>query len=353
MLTRSSTRQLRRFYSSRKTEDVVGAFTQRLQDLESQYPKEDVLDFASLIDKDPRLSKLSKELEQRKFDYNNQVAIQATKVPRYADRATRETAHSAPWTGTEMIQDANLRMLVDKHRMSRSAREAKKIGRARDKALDFKMNKSDDSDEDKQFRKIYTEKFTPIGSFDKIKTLADARIEDAMRRGEFKHIPRGKKLDTTVKPHVDRTEHHLNNILVKQNLSPPWVEKQGTVNVEINSCRKEIQDKWISHVTHFYDKDHTQMKKDFEARWFNIFEAKIRLVNNSIRSYNLQAPMSTQKFYLLPDKELIKCYESNDVDAIRERVKKEAEALKLSKERDAEEKRRNSTIGKLQFWKRW
>lgn len=309
----------------------VKAFTQRLQELQDRAvkPSDPLLGekFQSLIDKDPQLTKVSKDLDQRRFEHEHQATIQATSVPSYAPKQARDTAMSKPWNGTENYRDASLRMLID--RPSRAQKEAQRLGKVKERVIDFQLDKLS---EEETFRTIYHEKFTPIGSFDKIQTLAERRIDEAMAQGQFDNIKRGE-LAVNVNPYVDRTEHHLNNILVTQNLVPPWIEKQGGVNLSIERFRAEMADRWMAHVRNY--KGHA-MRQEFRRQWEKFVEARIAAVNSTIRTYNLQAPMSTQKFYLLLDKEFERVY---NVSITREPPAREAEAPKLEH--------------KKSFWDRW
>lgn len=341
-------RPWRRLYSKKPDH----AFTRRLEELEEAIIKrEDSLlgeKFQSLIDKDQSLAKIQSRIEQNAFEHKNQGAIYASKIPSYASKQSRDIAFSEPWKGEENIQDTTLRMVLDKHKPMRSQKEAQKLGRVKDTVLDFRINKpahGQGQDEDSTFRAIYQERFTPIGSFDKIKTIADARIDEAIRQGQFKNIPRDKKLAVEVKPYVDRTEHHLNNMLIKQNIVPPWIEKQGGVNAEITSFRYESASKWQSHVKNFYNEDHDQMFKEFVKRWRTIFETKMNLVNNAIRTYNLQAPLSTQKFYLLIDKELERCRSEVNVGQLLQEYRRQLQNELEEKERQRQQKKLS--------WKFW
>lgn len=306
----------RRLYSTKK--QVEDAFSQRLAELEGEIIKEnDPLlgtNQTSLIDKDEKLLKLSQELDQKRFEHQNQKLIYASKIPQYAGKQTREIAFSQPWSGEETQQDTSLRMLIDKHKPLRMKSSIRKLASAKETVLHYRINKNSEKDDgDSKFRELYKEKFTPIGSFDKIKTIADARIEEHIEQGGFKNIPRGKKLDTEIGAYVDRTEHHLNNILVNQNIVPPWIEKQGGVNLEIAVFRKQLIDKWKSFIGSHYNPDQKRMQKDFEKVYRAEYEHKVKSLNSSIRTYNLQAPMSTQKFYAIQEKEFQRCYEAVDV----------------------------------------
>ncbi|ODQ58040.1 hypothetical protein WICANDRAFT_80200 [Wickerhamomyces anomalus NRRL Y-366-8] len=348
-----SQRLIKRLYSTKsKVED---AFTRRLAELENEIVKEtDPLlgsQHKSLIDKDERLIKLSNELDQKRFEHQNQKLIYASKIPSYAGKQSRDIAFSQPWTGQESQQDSSLRMLVDKHKPFKVKSEVRKLASAKETVLDYRINKNaePETDADGKFRELYKEKFTPIGSFDKIRSVADARIEEHMKQGGFKNIPRGKKIEgIEVSAYVDRTEHHLNNILVNQNVVPPWIEKQGGVNLEIAIFRKELIDKWKSYITSNYNEDHKRMQKDFEASAKGEYEHKIKRLNSSIRTYNLQAPMPTQKFYAIHEKEFQRCFEAVDVKQVL--IEHEEELLRRKIKNSAQNNQSASTSSFFSFW---
>lgn len=344
---------IRRLYSTKS--QVEKAFTKRLSELENDIVKEnDPLlgsQQTSLIDKDDRLVRLSKELDQKRFEHQHQRVIYTSQIPSYAGKQSRDIAFSEPWTGQEAQQDSSLRMLIDKHKPLRVKSSVKKLASAKETVLDYRINKNSESEAahtaDDKFREIYKEKFTPIGSFDKIKTIADARIEEHMKQGGFKNIPRGKPIEgIEVSAYVDRTEHHLNNILSSQNIVPPWIEKQGGVNMEIAVFRKELIDKWRSYISSNYNEDHGRMQRDFEHSLEKEYEHKIKRLNSSIRTYNLQAPMPTQKFYSVREKEFQRCFEAVDVKQVL--VEYEEELLKREIKQNTAGAQAKSSF--LKFW---
>ncbi|CCH45654.1 DnaJ subfamily C member 28 [Wickerhamomyces ciferrii] len=324
-------RLIKRFYSSKKS--IENAFTRRLAELEEEIiPKNDPLlgsSHNSLIDKDPKLIKLSNELEAKKFEHDNQKSIYTSQLPRYAGKQAKDIAYSQPWTGEESPKDSSLRMLVDKHKPLKMKTDIAKLANAKETVLDYRINKNVNTEEDSKFKELYQEKFTPIGSFDKIKTIADARIDEHIKQGGFKNLPRGQKLNTGIGNYVDRTEHHLNNILVTQNVVPPWIEKQGGVNYEISNFQNELVNKWKTFIGSNYDPDYKVMQSEFIKVYSSQYDHKIKLLNNSIRTYNLQAPMSTQKFYALKDKEFQKCFDSVDIPQVLKEHKEELLKRKL------------------------
>lgn len=331
---------------SGKSKDAEKAFTERLKQLESEYEETQSLNFKSLIDKDSRLEEISKNLDQKKFELDNQQALKHAKIPSYAGKHTRDTALSQPWTGQENQSDSVLRLLVDKYKPLKTNPHIKKLAGAKQTVLDYTIQKNNPlpSEEDKKFKEIYQERFTPIGSFDKIKTIADARIEDAMQRGEFRNINRKQKLNNEVGAHVDRTEHHLNNILKNQNIVPPWIEKQGGVNGEILDFRNELKNKWEHHITHYYNSDTKIMEKEFLNKLSSLYDHQIQMVNSSIRTYNLQAPLSTQKFYLLKGKEFQRCFDEVNIFEVQKNAQ---EKKKLKPNTPKQEENGFS----LKFWK--
>lgn len=320
------------------------------------------------VDENPALRKIYDALPEKEFNAKYVNSSQIAKAGNHIAKEARETAMSRPWTGEEHFTDTSLRMILDGVKAGQNTRinAANNIGftsrtsivndspgisrksiktqnrlaAAQDKVLDYRMEKQEKQLEDKEaseFRALYAEKFTPIGSFEKLRSIADVRIEESMRRGGFDSVKslRGKK-NQSPQPslYVDRTEHHLNDILVRQNISPPWIDKQGSVNKEIESLRRDMiirfQKELIialdsgSHIPENFEgfKDgketlHTNLVRSTFEKWKATYkpfaEHRIESLNSSLRSYNLQAPLSTQKLYLLIDKEFQRVLEKTDL----------------------------------------
>jgi hypothetical protein len=56
-------------------------------------------------------------------------------------------------------------------------------------------------------------------------SLANERIENAISRGQFKNLPRGKAVERDPRadnPFLDTTEYFLNKMIQKQEIVPPW-----------------------------------------------------------------------------------------------------------------------------------
>lgn len=203
-----------------------------------------------------------------------------------AGQGTRNIAAAQPWTGTENEADAVLRMLDDAKprlkpglrgtfqpppvdmRLSRdSARSAsQKASIARDKASVYAgmsvsvKNREDLTDAEKEemreeMRKELRERFQPgaramPNTISGLASLANERIEDAIARGQFKNIPRGPGIERDARadnPFIDTTEYILNKMIQRQDIVPPWIEKQQELVKAAGTFRTRMRNDWRRH----------------------------------------------------------------------------------------------------------
>ncbi|KAF2841976.1 hypothetical protein M501DRAFT_926992 [Patellaria atrata CBS 101060] len=226
---------------------------------------------------------LRKQLEERiaSADFKNKYANQLAQMdlPSSAGRGTRDIAGAAAWTGTESTEDAALRMLTDAHKPLRGAPSASSVrgppvridtGRARSKpSMGTRLaNARDrtsiyailkDNEMTKEEREAYTremkERFQPHAravpaTIQGLASLANERIEDAIARGQFKNLPRGKRIErdyNASSPFIDTTEYLLNKIIQKQDIVPPWIEKQQELASAANKFRGRLRNDWKRH----------------------------------------------------------------------------------------------------------
>lgn len=85
-----------------------------------------------------------------------------------------------------------------------------------------------------------------------LSALANERIEDAIAKGQFKNLPRGKGKHTKTDHNansafIDTTEYFMNKIIQKQEIVPPWIEKQQDVAREIDRFRQRLRVEWRRH----------------------------------------------------------------------------------------------------------
>ncbi|KAF2248007.1 hypothetical protein BU26DRAFT_519791 [Trematosphaeria pertusa] len=230
---------------------------------------------------------LKRQLEERiaaaTFRAEHRSAFAEAELPSTASRHSRDIAAAEPWEGTESIHDASLRMLHDAHKPLRTGRGAKipgpsapiprsidtgrkskaaagtRLANARDRSGMYSSLKQSDIDEQerqKRFQEL-KDRFSPHaravvpGTIQGLASLANERIEDAIARGQFKNLPnRGKKVErdyNASNPFLDTTEYFLNKMIQKQEIVPPWIEKQQELVVAANKFRSRLRADWKRH----------------------------------------------------------------------------------------------------------
>ncbi|RYP10897.1 hypothetical protein DL764_000333 [Monosporascus ibericus] len=231
----------------------------------------------------------SEELKERlfarvkdaQFRSENAAAFAEAGMPTSAGQGTRLTAASQPWTGTETTQDAVLRMLNDAHkplkpelrgrpkmpdlqpvdmRMGQEPRlsAGKKAASARDKASAYsgmglkELEKGLSEDEKEAVKKEFRDRFRPAArampsTLTGLASLANERIEDAIARGQFKNIPRGRDVERDSRadnPFIDTTEYIMNKMIKRQDIVPPWIEKQQELVRQAHVFRTRLRNDW-------------------------------------------------------------------------------------------------------------
>lgn len=198
------------------------------------------------------------------------------------------------------------------------------------------------------FRKQLKERFKPASrelpaTLRGLASLANQRIEDAIARGQFKNLPRGAPLErdyVASSPFLDTTEYFMNKIILKQEIVPPWIEKQQELMSTAVKFRGRLRADWRRHVARAIAsrggalEDHIQTAQayaDAEAALSDSLnvnadrsrfrdtawernersyqELAIKQLNDITRSYNLMAPNAARKPYFSLERELQACFE--------------------------------------------
>ncbi|KAE8836658.1 hypothetical protein HRS9139_04756 [Pyrenophora teres f. teres] len=225
---------------------------------------------------------LKAQLEQRIAAAN--LRSSEADLPAFASRHTRDLATTEAWTGTESLHDASLRMLNDAHKPLRLGRPPKmpgvpppqsidtgrkrnsegrglRLANARDRSTVYSTLKdSEDLEATERERRLQElkDRFDPHartivpGSISGLASLANKRIEDAIARGQFKNIPRGKTANVerdynASSPFIDTTEYFMNKIIQKQEIVPPWIEKQQELTSAASKFRSRLRADWKRH----------------------------------------------------------------------------------------------------------
>jgi hypothetical protein len=270
---------------TRSPSEEMGALSRKLSEM-----AEEAMDTGSKSDR--RLVQeagfsqdLKKQLEERiassSSTSQNQQAFSQANMPSYAGKGTQATAASQAWTGTESVEDAALRMLDDAHKKLRDTSSSRRppippkvnlrpkpktklsaadrLVNARDRTSIYAFSQQEDlTEEDRnKLRKEMKERFTPGArpmptSIQGLASLANERIEDAIARGQFRNINRGKGVNVdrdhnANSPFLDTTEYFMNKIIQKQDIVPPWIEKQQELVKMTNSFRSRLRKDWRRH----------------------------------------------------------------------------------------------------------
>lgn len=221
-------------------------------------------------------AKLLDRLQDTQFQSTYSASISEASLPAYASgRGARDIATAKPWTGTESTADAVNRMLHDAHKPLKPTLRGKnapivdlrlqprtrqtsgqRLAAAREKTQNYNLaqDPSISEKEREELRATLKERFGPAvrggampNSFRGLEGLANERIEDAIARGQFRDIPRGQgALDLTRhgNPFIDTTEYLLNNMIKRQDIVPPWIEKQQEVVSTAENFRMRIRVEW-------------------------------------------------------------------------------------------------------------
>lgn len=331
---------------------------------------------------------LKHQIEQRiagsAFRSENAQAIASTGLSAYADRATQATAAAKPWTGSESVEAASARMLNDSYRAVKAPRRAptpsvrmptnvdagrpravatpgSRIANARDRTSRYSLvnDSAMSEDERNEYRRQLKERFQPASraipaTLAGLASLANERIDDAIARGQFKHIPRGEKLErdyAASSPFLDTTEYFMNKIIQKQEIVPPWIEKQQEVVSTATKFRSRLRADWRRHVarliasrggdlesqialaeayaaaearlsqpdqdepssvTNSAQNSHAQLEPFRDPTWeaaeSSYHKLAISNLNSLTRTYNLMAPQLAKKPYFDLARELKNCY---------------------------------------------
>ena len=263
-------------------EKEEGAFTRRMRAMSEEALESGGHSALRAMEEAGFSAELKAQLEQRIAAANFRSS--EADLPASASRHTRDLATAEAWTGTESIHDANLRMLNDAHKPMRLGRPPRapgvqmpktvdtghkrnreqrgvRLANARDRSGIYASVKTSDEldaeDRAKQLQEL-KDRFNPNarvimpGDIQGLASLANKRIEDAIARGQFKNIPRGKGTNVerdhnASSPFIDTTEYFMNKIIQRQEIVPPWIEKQQELTSVASKFRSRLRAEWKRH----------------------------------------------------------------------------------------------------------
>lgn len=141
---------------------------------------------------------------------------------------------------------------------------------------------------------------------------------------------------------IDDTEYFLNSMLKRQNILPPWIERQTKLGVKTDRLISDMRVSFIRHVVHSVVRKSKRLEDvlgsldkhsyengdpSWEQNALKYHETALEGLNSSIRSYNLQAPQPARRGYLSFE-DILKCVYSDVDKAIRQEVIREITAEK-------------------------
>jgi hypothetical protein len=146
---------------------------------------------------------------------------------------------------------------IDTGRPTNKPSSGARLANARDRTSIYTtMNDVGMSEKEReQYRAEMKARFQPASravpaTLQGLASLANERIEDAIARGQFKNLPRGKKLErdyNASSPFLDTTEYFMNKIIKKQDIVPPWIEKQQEMLNTATKFRGRLRNDWKRH----------------------------------------------------------------------------------------------------------
>ncbi|KAG9257635.1 uncharacterized protein F5Z01DRAFT_646574 [Emericellopsis atlantica] len=236
--------------------------------------------------------KLLDKVQDANFRNDFASALAQADMTPAAGEGTRSIASAQAWDGNETTHDAVLRMLSDAKKPLKPGLRAKfqpppvdmrirrepvvsapqRVANARERAQHYAgaaaaaaahkggsgggKDKGLDAEEREALRSEFRERFAPgaramPNSITGLAALANERIEDAIARGQFKDIPRGRGIERDARadnPFIDTTEYIMNKMIQRQEIVPPWIEKQQDLVKQADIFRARLRVEWKRHV---------------------------------------------------------------------------------------------------------
>ncbi|KAF2001980.1 hypothetical protein P154DRAFT_521418 [Amniculicola lignicola CBS 123094] len=266
-----------------KKEEQEGAMSRRLRDMSEEALQTGGRSAQKAVEDAGFSEDLKRQLEERissaTFRAEHRSAFTEAELGSHVGRGSRDVATAAAWTGEESVHDTSLRMLTDLHKplrggrtplptvqmpksidtgRSRGKEKGVRLVNARDRSGLYSSLKEADLDQqekEKRFQEL-KDRFSPHaravvpGTVQGLASLANERIEDAIARGQFKNLPRGMKIErdyNASSPFLDTTEYFMNKIIKKQDIVPPWIEKQQELVRTAMKFRSRLRNDWKRH----------------------------------------------------------------------------------------------------------
>lgn len=125
-----------------------------------------------------------------------------------------------------------------------------------------------------------------MSNFDRI---VEEAILKAMQDGEFDNLPGvGKPIIWKDNPHAPEDMRLVNDLLQKNDVSYPWIEKRKQIEFMIEELKRKIQS-----------------KKSISIQEKQEFSEEVAFINKNIFDYNLSVPVNRLQRRLITLEEII------------------------------------------------
>ncbi|KAG6549124.1 hypothetical protein Mapa_009350 [Marchantia paleacea] len=127
-----------------------------------------------------------------------------------------------------------------------------------------------------------------------IMNVAEQRIMQSVRRGEFENLPgKGKPLKLESNLHADPAEDLAYRILAKNGFAPEWVELNKEIRYKVRRWRMALELAWQRRLQAISGGEAQPDDLKWESLLPN-FESELKEINQKVMKYNLLVPFGRQ-----------------------------------------------------------
>jgi hypothetical protein len=225
---------------------------------------------------------LRRQLEERiasaSIHFEHPTAFTQANKPSNAGKGSPDVAGAKSSTGNKAVEDTALQQLTGAHKpliskvgssansgvphfpapiVRKGSSSGSRLANARDRSSIYSTMKDSgmSQEEHDQLLKEMKARFQPNANnlpatISGLQSLANQRIEDAIARGQFKNLPRGKvsEVDHNANsPFLDTTEYLMNKYIKRQGIAPLWIERQQEIANAARRFRSRLRNDWKRH----------------------------------------------------------------------------------------------------------
>ncbi|KAI9028668.1 hypothetical protein DFJ74DRAFT_659630 [Hyaloraphidium curvatum] len=123
-----------------------------------------------------------------------------------------------------------------------------------------------------------------VGPSTGLAAMAEMRIRTAQRQGAFDELEgHGRPIDLPSSPFVDSHEAILNRIMIRNGVSPEWIQSGQAIEKDALELKTWMRKEWIKR---------KRYPDVLEGPWRQDLDRRAEALNLRIRHYNLIVPAS-------------------------------------------------------------